>query len=696
MSASIAKTVGPVSCGVLAGTLVAASIEGVRVAAMGDGATAARAAFAASVSLFPLVWALVVVAAITLRGRFSWEQVQALVARTAVPVTVVGAGVFWTLILLASLLKHPALGAMLAAVLAMGAATVAWPLGQALSARIESSGQWKRRPGAVAVGLALGAIATVAGSFAAVEQVRAALPWGLLAGVLFGGGLTFAGLRAGWWSRRPAIGVVVAVTVVAVAASAPALDTRLGRASDGLTVSALGRSALRLVTDVDGDGVGLVLGDIDCAPFDPSIHPSALDLPGNGIDENCSGVDARPWQRPVEPKAVALPPALGGANVLFITVDTLRHDRTGFGGHTRRTTPNLDALAGRSIVFDNLQADSAATVSAFSAMWSGRPFYGQAGCEGDVYPPRGGWHRCKIHPRENSLPKRLGALGMTTSAVVSHNYFTGWGLEDGFAKWQPAYPPSRDLDLVSSEGVTVLAIKELERLRNERFFLWVHYFDPHGRYLDHDDVETFGPEPIDRYDAEIAHTDRFIGVLLKALRGLELEGKTIVVVASDHGEEFLEHGGTDHTWAVYDTSTRVPWILHLPGVGAGRVSTPVAQIDIGPTLVAAAGGQWPVEQREGVDLLPGLLRGEVTARPVFSEVHHPEPVGAVTWNGLKLVRHLRSGDVELYDQRADPLNLVDIAPERPEDVTALVELQDAWRAHSAARGEPHRASLRGR
>ncbi len=681
-----------VTLGVFLGTAVASALEALRVLALGDGVAASHAALGATASLGAVAWTVTIVAAIAGR-RIRWPDARAWVVRTAPLAAGAGVFVFGAMLAMRSLLKHPALGALLAGALAVLAVGCLRAPGAWLAARVEASAAWRSRPNLVTACVGLGSAGAFLGALALQEQVRSAVPWG----VVFCGGAgalaaVFVGMK-GYLRGRIAGLAIAAAALVVLLAGALGTGSPLGRASDGPTPSGIGAGLLRAVTDWDGDGVGAVFGDADCAPFDAAVNPNAVDIPGNGVDDNCSGSDARPWVAPVVEETVSMPPALADANVLFITVDTLRYDHTGFGGYTRPTTPNLDALAAVSLVFDNVQADAPATVGAFSAMWTARPFYSQAGCAGDSYPPAGGWHNCKIHPAENTLPERLRGVGMKTSAVVSHNYFTGWGLEQGFDSWTPAYPPSRDLDLVSSEGVTVLAIKELERLRNDRFFLWVHYFDPHGRYLNHGDVPVFGETAIDRYDAEIAHTDRFIGVLLKALSAMGLGPRTIVAVASDHGEEFAsEHGGSDHTWAVYDTSTRVPWILHLPGVGAGRVPTAVAQMDIGPTLVAAAGGTWAPTDREGLNLFPGLLAGALPARPVFSHVHHPEPVGAVSFEGRKLVRRLRSGEVELFDPAADVRNLVDLSASS--DAADLLELHDAWRAHVEKMGVEHRRKLK--
>lgn len=692
----------------LAGVLVGATLEAARLVGMGSAPGVALAVAAGTLLWVPLVWTGMMGVFLLARRRGVVQAPRDLVppvsrwiARRVPAAAIAIALVFVILGLARGYLAHPMLAAAVAALVAGAVSPLASAAGERIARRLH--GREDAHPGRVAaIVLVLGA-GVVAGLLATAEQVRAAMPWSL-AGAALAGLLALAVVlvhRGG--PRGRAITGAIAVWAALVAAGGalrladPAIAPALIQPGRGLTLTAVTQGLARTLTDWDGDGVGLLLGDHDCAAFDPASAPGAVDIPGNGVDENCSGQDAAPWQPAADRGFQAAVPAhLAGANILLVTIDTLRADHVGFAGYERPTTPNLDALAARSTVFLHLETDSTATVSAFPSLFTGKHFYQQVACTGDVYPPPGGWHTCKLHEAESTLAESLAGLGLVTSAVVSHAYFEGWGLEQGFARWRAAHAQARDLDFSSAGPVTELAIEELGALRNQRFFLWVHYFDPHGRYVTH--ARDFGDRPIDRYDSEIAHVDEHIGMLLGALQAMDLHGRTIVAVTSDHGEEFVsDHGGSDHTWALYDTSTRVPLVLHLPGAPPGRHEEPVSQLDLLPTLLHLGGGagagndassgQALAERVEGISLVAAALGlAAPPPRALFASAHHPRVLHSVRAGGHKLIVDMQSGSAELFDARRDPSNQVDVAAAQPARVAELRELLDAWLFHAFARG----------
>jgi arylsulfatase A-like enzyme len=496
--------------------------------------------------------------------------------------------------------------------------------------------------------------------------------------------------------------VLASVTFVGAgwsAATDPGIASGFAAGLRGPGLTRLTAKITSLASDWDGDGVGALLGESDCAPTDPKIFPGAVDIPGNGIDENCSGADTAAW-RVVSDDGLAFEtsPALQDMNIVLITIDTLRSDHTGFGGYGRPTTPNLDRLAAASATFTHLEANSAGTRSAFPSIFTGLPFYEQILCAGDVYPPKGGWHACTLHPEWPTLGERLASAGFQTAAVVSHRYLEGWGLERGFQTFQAASQAQVDRDMKSGEDVTALAVQELERLRAQRFFLWVHYFEPHRNYVRHEAGPQFGEEPVDLYDAEIAKTDSYIGLLLRLLANTHLDSQTIVIVTSDHGEEFVaEHGGTDHTWALYDTSTKLPLIVHVPGGQAFRHDAPVSQLDILPTILHLAGARKSIPPLEGRTLAPSILtaRPPPAQRPVFATIDYPRSQTSVSVGKHKLIVDHGGAPPMLYDRSRDPLNQNDIAGDHPEITAQLRELLEAWRFHAVSRGaELRRGAVR--
>lgn len=689
------------------GVLAASLVEFVRILIDGGGLRAGVALLAVAFVWVPLVWLIAVpVVSIQRRSGKSRAETARGVADWALDTlpasSILGIAVFVGLRLLRGWMTHPALAAALAAILAMTCAPIAWTLGHRLSARARAVVDASPHPLRWILAFALICLGSAGAVLATDHQVVEGVPWGLFAVAFAGIATALAALAASTVTlRRLGVAAMLASATFVIAGASAATDP--GVASDfaarlrGPGLTKLTAKIASLASDWDGDGVGALLGESDCAPADPKIFPGAVDIPGNGIDENCSGADTAPWRAaPDQGLALEISPSLQDMNIVLITIDTLRSDHTGFGGYKRPTTPNLDRLAAASATFTHLEANSAGTRSAFPSIFTGLPFYEQIPCAGDVYPPKGGWHTCTLHPGWPTLGERIASAGFQTSAVVSHRYLDGWGLERGFQTFQAASQAQVDRDMTSGQDVTALAVQELERLRAQRFFLWVHYFEPHRNYVRHEGVPDFGEEPVDLYDSEIAKTDSYIGLLLSVLAKTHLDSRTIVIVTSDHGEEFLaEHGGTDHTWALYDTSTKLPLIVHVPGGPAFRYDDPVSQLDLLPTILHLAGARKSVPPLEGRTLAPSILTSgpPPAGRPVFGTIDYPRSQTSVSVGKHKLIVDHGGAPAVLYDRSRDPLNQKDIAAEHPEITAHLRELLEAWRFHALSRGAELRGSV---
>jgi arylsulfatase A-like enzyme len=699
---------------VLGAMLVGALLESIRLSLQSVDSRVVRASWVGVLALTPLLWALICSIGILLTrlsaARWSLTPAAARVwlatqmsRASGLALAVLGAA-----FLSFTITDHPPFAAVLTAVAGSVSGVVALWLTDLLSSRLSAACQSTGRPWLHPYLLTFVAIALPAGVFAAHPQIRDATPWWWFLELLVG--LTTAATLWYFMHRRQSI-LWSAVGIGGLAAMAlafgvgpfmsPDIAGLLAERSRSLSLTSISKTLARYMTDIDGDGVGLLFGDVDCAPFDASIHPMAIDIPGNGYDENCSGEDTAMWQRAPDPrKLLPIPSGLEHLNFLLITVDAMRSDHTGFGGYNRNTTQNLDKLVRHAAVFTHLEATSSGTITAFPSLFTSRYFYEQVRCQGDTYPPAGGWHHCILHPDHYTLAERLRALGLTTSAVVSHAYFEGWGLEQGFVRWKAAHPKARDLTFSSAKRVTELAIEEISALRNNRFFLWVHYFDPHARYVPHEEEKIFGDTPRDRYDGEIAHVDRYLGVLFNALASMDLAERTAIFITSDHGEEFVdEHGGSDHTWAVYNSSTRVPLIIYLPAVRPLVSHIPVSMLDLMPTLVHLGGGGARLgPDIEGISLIPAVLGTAPVPkeRPVFAEAHHPRPLRSVILNGYKLIVDLTGAPPKLYDNQKDIANINNIASHHPAVVSELRELLDGWRFAVETNGRASRSSARTR
>jgi hypothetical protein len=215
----------------------------------------------------------------------------------------------------------------------------------------------------------------------------------------------------------------------------------------------------------------------------------------------------------------------------------------------------------------------------------------------------------------------------------------------------------------SSREVADDAIAFIEAHRDRKFFLWLHFYDPHLSYEPHAEVPSFGSARADLYDGEIRFTDLHVGRLLQRLRDLGLYDRTAIVVTGDHGEGLGEHGITEHGFDLYAPQTKVPFIVHVPGLPAQRLAAPVGHVDILPTLVNLARGH---EEPGflGRSLVPALAGDRAWGNDgaVFQEVtsERGKKRALVTTTHHLLWNWTPDNTTECYDRRADPGELRDL------------------------------------
>jgi arylsulfatase A-like enzyme len=378
--------------------------------------------------------------------------------------------------------------------------------------------------------------------------------------------------------------------------------------------------------DWDGDGYARVLGGGDCDDGDAAIHPRAPEIPGDGIDQNCVGGDPSGAPRPIEAVGfVPVPPSVPkDANILLITIDTLRSDHLGSYGYPHPTSPALDAIAGSGTRFVNAWAHAPSTRYSMPAILTGRL---PLDVRYDTSHP--GWPG--LLPAETTLAERLKLLGFTTGAITNYDYFQeSRRMNQGFDEYdnqnQRLHRPvaghgPEETQGSSSEEQTNKAIQFVDRHAGQRWFLWVHYYDPHAGYATHPEVPSFGTDDIGRYDGEIRFTDLHIGRLIDKLKARGLYDRTIVAFTGDHGEGFGEHGITRHGYHLYAAQTRVPIVIRTPGLGPRVSTTPAGHVDLVPTLVNLAGGA-PAHEMMGRSLVDVLAGGPERDRPVFQQLSY--------------------------------------------------------------------------
>jgi len=385
----------------------------------------------------------------------------------------------------------------------------------------------------------------------------------------------------------------------------------------GAPLGKMSLAALRRATDRDHDGYSSLFGGGDCNDHDARINPQALDVPGNGIDEDCSGSDAPIPQDvvPINSKPLAAANLLPtGLNVILITVDTLRAD-LGFQGNPKPLSPNLDALAARSVVFDRAYSLASYTGKSVGPLLIGK------------YPSethRGWGHFNKFAADDTMVAQRLQKAGIHTVGVQAHWYFSAaFGLSRGFDVWdaraQP--PPGSDQDndaTITGGALTDAAIAVLSDSANtnERFFTWIHYLDPHSEYAKHPEAPDLGKGMRAAYDGEVWYADHQIGRLLEFIAGQPWADKTAIVVTSDHGEAFGEHGMIRHGFEVWEELVRVPFLFAIPGVAPHRVTVRRSAIDLVPTLLDLMGGKIEgTEPESPFDFVSGRSLADDIAMP---------------------------------------------------------------------------------
>jgi arylsulfatase A-like enzyme/Tfp pilus assembly protein PilF len=361
-----------------------------------------------------------------------------------------------------------------------------------------------------------------------------------------------------------------------------------------------------------------------------------------------------------------------GLCVLLVTVDTLRADALRCYGNARAATPWIDRLATEGARFETAHAHNVVTLPSHANILSGR------------YPLQHGVRDntgFRFPPDTPTLATILRERGWRTGAFVSAFVLDSrFGLDRGFEVYDDRFggqETTTPFRVPERPGeATVRAARDwLESVRGQRWFAFVHLYEPHFPY---EPKEPFASRfPSDPYEGEVAAADAALGRLLEPLLAEGAAERTLIVLTSDHGESRGEHGEATHGIFAYEATLHVPLILRAPGLFGPRVvRRPVRHIDIAPTILDALGIA-PPSDLPGRSLLPLIAEGRdeaPEARDSYFESLSPSlnrgwaPLRGVVVGRLKYV------DLpvpELYDLGADGAEQTNLAASRPGDLARL-------------------------
>ena len=378
-------------------------------------------------------------------------------------------------------------------------------------------------------------------------------------------------------------------------------------------------------------------------------------------------------------------------NLLLVSIDALRPDRLEAYGYDRPTSPFLAELAARGVVFENAFCNTHGTTQSHTTILSGL-YQEQHGV--GMASSGSGIAANRIPDAVALLPEILREHGYSTIGVTDRGNAAGsFGFSRGFDRFD-----DRGGGIVK---VARRALRFVEEALPEKkpIFVFLHTYEVHSPYRPPPEVRAMLGVPDDTpeassewllerigdaaslppgaldalsqlYDAEIRHTDDELRALFADLDARGFFENAVVLVTSDHGEEFGEHGGLLHRGLLYDELLRVPLLLEGTGIAPASVEEPVSSIDIAPTLLAAAGVPAP-ESMEGRSLLADRRRSVVVSQ--YSRERYA--IRTAEW---KLIREEATGAIELYHPETDPAERENVAERNSEVVATLVAALDRW------------------
>lgn len=342
-------------------------------------------------------------------------------------------------------------------------------------------------------------------------------------------------------------------------------------------------------------------------------------------------------------------------NLLVITLDTTRADHLGAYGHHTAQTPHIDFLAQNGVMFTRCYSPAPLTLAAHTSLFTGK------------YPPA---HHVRdngnyvLSDREVTLAGLMREKGYSTFAVIASYVLSGkFGLNRGFDVYDDSLNPRMLYNTIESEitasDVYSKYVQWFEKNHDRKFFMWVHFYDPHMPYhAPKEFAERFSRDMTGSYDAEVSYMDSVVGKIIDSLKSAGVLEKTIVVLCGDHGEGFGERGEFGHGIFCYDEFLNVPLIFYNPTLFPKglKVTDRVNVIDVSPTLLDLYGiaGSAGMNGKSFSQLLTG--GSEQSPRDCYFESMH----GRDDRNWAPLTgmingkyKYISLPEPELYDLEAD-------------------------------------------
>ena len=385
--------------------------------------------------------------------------------------------------------------------------------------------------------------------------------------------------------------------------------------------------------------------------------------------------------------------AAQGKNIVMVLLDAAAVAHFGYAGYERDTTPNIDALAAQSLIFDEAYAPAASTAhSVYGLLTSLHSFVQEE--DGGRYAEENPF---RVTETTQLMPELLAPRFDHRTGISGNAWFgPEFGLDRGFTFFAGAWDSTLVPDLSKPGGGRVLDlfIEDLERWDEGPSFSYVHFLEPHTPYTPPDAfARKFHPTAVDSidargrpllewrlkvpspgrqemtralYDANIAFVDSLVGELIDALKDRGEWDNTIFILSADHGEAFWQHGVWGHGRHTYDEFVKIPLLVRIPGVEglAGRHVEPVVSLkDLLPTYLDLLSLDIP-DHLQGKSLLPliGGDHSDFDKRGVFMRGTHGDvPEFAMRYGRYKWIYSLYPNTYQLYDLVADPLELHDLA-----------------------------------